>query len=156
MTPMKLQESIVEDLAVLFDGQVFENENGEFVPLNIYKQDYPVPERADAPGVAPCVIVYLDSWAEKEPDGHLEATIIFSVTCVDFDTENQGHEKPLHILQRIYERFYEDPYVGDYFSFAGSWEAHLLNPSDQFGFFGGWAQANFNIPPMQRKGGINS
>lgn len=156
MTPLKLQESIAEDLAVLFKGKTFEDETGAFVPMNIYKQDYPVPESANSPGIAPCIIVYLDSWKEEEPDGHLTATVIFSVTCVDFGSENQGHTKPLHILQQIYERYFEDPYVGGMFRFNGSWEAHLLNPSDQFGFFGGWAETQFIIPPMQRKGGINS
>jgi hypothetical protein len=115
MTPLMLQDFLVDEMKRLFDGFLLKNAKGEMVKLNIYAQHVPIKTQSDKDDKFPYLRVCFTGVEDPNDDEPNQCTIIFFTGICDKSPDKQGHRDVYNILHRIYDhlkrgRFFDDRY----------------------------------------------
>ncbi len=123
MTPIELQDELVDEIGRILDGHAYKSPDGSRVPVNVYAQNLPIRETDDEDDPAPYIIVRLDS---GEDDGSRDSfntvSIVIIIGIWDDALDRQGHRDVMNIIQKIYQRFHEDPDLNRKAIYAGGFE----------------------------------
>ena len=116
VTPVELQQEIVDIIRGLFEHETLNDSTGADRRVSVHMQDLPYKEirtEEDDDRPEPYVIVRLADSSTAEPGAH--PTIRFLVVCCVFDEEpnRQGYRDAVHLMNKIFLRFVEDGVVGN-------------------------------------------
>lgn len=152
MTPLELQDMLVEEFKALFRDWLYKNpKGGERIPLQIFAQHIPINETDDEDVPIPYVIVRL---SQGDDDGTRDSQNTVKLVCIagiwDDDLEAQGHRDILNIIQKIYERFQKNPNLKNRAVYTG--EFHWAAQEDNYyPFYFGACQISFHIAAIRRE-----
>lgn len=117
MTPLMVQQALIDELKEMFKGYEYKNAKGEMVPLNVYMQDTPVQkyvtpeydeesetvdtyeedEESEVP--VPYIIVRLKNGGHTGNYEDPNVINIVLIVCIwDDGLENEGHVSVMNIL----------------------------------------------------------
>lgn len=123
MTPLELQDELVGEMSRILDGYMYRNPEGEYIPINIFAQNIPMNEADSEDDPVPYIIVRLSS---GEDDGSRDSFNTVSVVVIigiwDDSLNSQGHRDVMNIIQKIYQRFHENPDLNRKATYAGGFK----------------------------------
>ena len=153
-----VQDDLVEELKTIFRNMTFPDPRGDLVPLNIYKQDLPIPVAAEMPftvsdedleeGVYdarpeetpfPYIIVRVGKGHIADANGEQRVDVDLLIGVIDRDYKNQGHKEVLNIIQKIYERFAKNVILAKKYECVAPMDWALQEEGSYPYFFGGMA-----------------
>ena len=159
MTPLELQDMLVAEMEKLYHDWLYKNpnydptdpESKERIPLQIFSQHIPITRADSEEDPVPYLIVRLSS---GDDDGSGDSSNVVNVVIIagiwDDDHAAQGHRDILNILQKIYQRFQEDPNLNNKAVYNG--EFHWAAQEDNYyPFYFGACQISFTIPALRRE-----
>lgn len=151
MTPLNLQDDLIEELGSIFAPLLYKTPAGERVPINIYAQHLPIPDTDDDEDPVPYLIVRLQS---GDDDGGRDSSNVVSVVIIagiwDDSSQAQGHRDVMNIVQKIYQRFAEEPNLKNRAAFTGDF--HWQTQEDNYyPYFFGACSMKFNIAAIRRE-----
>lgn len=139
-TPVDLQDAIIIELNEIFKEQCFFDIDGEKTELKVYPQDLPIPQSdddADASfGSVPYAIVKISQGEITEQNTPAETDIIIVLCVYDDEIHKQAYRDVLNIINKIQQRFFKNPYVGN-FRFKPPFKWALQDDKTYPFFFGG-------------------
>lgn len=151
MTPLMLQDALVEEIKKLFAESLFSNPLGELVPINVYPQSLPVEESDDDKDPAPYIIVRLTNGEDTgESDSNHTVKVVIIAGLCDFSKDAQGHRGLLNIFSTIYERFQKKPCLDDKYVYKGHYK-WAVQDDGYYPYFFGAAELSFDIPAIRRE-----
>lgn len=100
-TPQLCQDALIEMLEELFAGKKYNGQQGR-KPLNIYKQDLPVPEDYDADvdtdaAAAPYIVARMTGGAIKDESGPQTVEFSLIVCAYDEGGAREGYATKLYV-----------------------------------------------------------
>lgn len=123
MTPLELQDELVEEMGRILDGYTYKSPDGSRVPINVFAQNLPINESDDEDDPVPYIIVRLDS---GEDDGDRDSFNTVSIVAIigiwDDALDCKGHRDVMNIIQKIYNRFHENPDLNRKAAYAGDFK----------------------------------
>lgn len=123
MTPLELQDELVDEMSRILDGYMYRNPEGEYIPINVFAQNIPMNEADSEDDPVPYIIVRLSS---GEDDGSRDSFNTVSVVVIigiwDDSLNSQGHRDVMNIIQKIYQRFHENPDLNRKATYAGGFK----------------------------------
>jgi hypothetical protein len=145
MTPLMLQDFLVEEMKRLFDESLLKNAKGEMVKLNIYPQYVPVITQSDKddefPYLRVCLTEPLNDPNDEEPN---QCTIIFFTGICDKSPDKQGHRDVYNILYRIYDHLKRGRFFDNRYEVESPFQIRL-EPNDYWPRFFGELETNWII-----------
>lgn len=119
-TPSLCHDALIQMLKELFEGKTFHGQEGQ-KPLNIFKQDLPVPRDVDDDtdtdkACAPYIVVRATD-GEIAGEGQWQ-TVGFDllICCYDTGGDREGYTDVSNIKEDIIQRVCERPYFGGAFT----------------------------------------
>lgn len=119
-TAQLCQDAVVEMLEELFRGKLYNGQEGR-KPLNIFKQDLPIPEDGDDDvdtdqAFAPYTVVRMTGGEIK--DENSPQTVEFSLVICAYDEgkAREGYQDVANIKEDIVQRVCKAPYFGGVFT----------------------------------------
>ena len=154
MTATYLQTAIASDIAKIFEGDLFKNSLGEYVPLNVYEQYLPIRKDEDEPDPVPYVIVRIEQgevsgWTEAQ-----EVRVTLLLGCFDDDTDNIGYKTVLGMIQKIEHRYLKDSMLDNRFMFFmddGHGFEWALQEEESFPYYFGAINMNFRTAAVRKE-----
>ncbi|MCM1412524.1 MAG: hypothetical protein NC305_18570, partial [Lachnospiraceae bacterium] len=123
MTPLELQDELVGEMSRILDGYTYKTPEGKRIPINVFAQNIPMNETDDEDDPIPYIIVRLNS---GEDDGTRDSfntvSIVVIVGIWDDALDAQGHRDVMNIIQKIYQRFHENPDLNRKAAYAGGFQ----------------------------------
>lgn len=172
MVASYLQDDLAAELEKIFENTRLQNPRGELVPVNVYKQELPIPPPTQPPeedydpelieadeGLSdlenqedpfPYAIVRIREGEIKKIDGDqaVEVLIIFGV--IDRDLSNQGYKGVLNLIQLVYERFSKNAILSAKYECVMPIE-WALQDEPSFPYFIGGMTLTFLTHPIRRE-----
>ena len=152
MTPLELQDELVEEMKELFKDYLYRPASSkERVPLQVFPQHIPINETDDEEDPVPYLIVRLSS---GDDDGTRDSNNIVKLVIIagiyDDNLNAQGHRDVMNIIQKIYDRFHKNPNLHDKAAYTG--EFHWAAQEDNYyPFYFGACSIAFNIAAIRRE-----
>lgn len=151
MTPLMLQDELVEEMSRLLDGYLYKTPAGERVPIKVYAQNVPINETDDDEDPIPYVIVRLNSGDDEGTrDSFNIVKLVIIIGIWDDSLDNQGHRDILNIVQKVYERFHENPNLNNKAVYTGDFH-WALQEDTYYPYSFGACSLNFNIAAIRRE-----
>lgn len=151
MTPLELQDELVCEMGRLLSGCTYRTPEGEYIPIHVFAQNIPVNEMEDEDDPVPYLIVRLDS---GEDDGTRESfntvSIVVIVGIWDDALDAQGHRDVMNIIQKIYQRFHENPDLNRKAVYAGDFKWAIQNDT-YYPYTFGACHIKFRIAAVRRE-----
>lgn len=152
MTPLDLQDELVEEMSRILDGYTYKTPGGERIPINVFSQNIPLNETDDEEDPVPYMIVRLNS---GEDDGTRDSFNTVSVVVIvglwDDALDLQGHRDLMNIIQKVYQRFQATPYLRNKkAAYAGEFKWALQDDS-YYPYNFGACHMKFNIAAVRRE-----
>lgn len=151
MTPLELQDELVDEMSIILDGYTYKTPEGERIPIHIFAQNIPMNETDDEADPVPYIIVRLSS---GEDDGTRDSfntvSIVIIVGIWDDDLDSQGHRDLTNIIQKIYQRFHEDPDLNKKAVYAGEFKWAIQDDS-YYPYNFGACHMKFHIAAVRRE-----
>lgn len=124
----------------------------EWVPMNVFSQNIPVPESGDDEWDP---VPYIQVRLIKGSDANVsESKYIIKVTVImgiwDDDKNAQGHRELLNIINLVYERFAKNPCLDNKYVYEGGFEWDIQEDGYYPYYFGAF-NMNFAIPAIRRE-----
>lgn len=120
MTPLELQDELVGEMSRILDGYTYKTPDGNRIPINVFAQNIPMNETDDEEDPIPYIIVRLSS---GEDDGTRDSfntvSVVFIIGIWDDSLDAQGYRDAMNIIQKIYQRFHENPDLNRKALYAG-------------------------------------
>lgn len=147
MTVFQLQQDLAEEIETILSDMRFKNPAGSMVQMRAYCQDIPkrkqeikkgalMPDEEETEDPYPFCIVKMESggiFSEAQ-----KVSVMLIIATYNDDTQNQGQQELLNVIQRIAERFIKDPVLKDRYRMdqkAGiNW---ILDDEDRYPYFVG-------------------
>ena len=119
MTALQLQDELAKEVERILDDMLFEDVNGNPAKMKAYQQELPKRKQEVKKGAImdeesgedpyPYCIVRIDSGNLRmlQDTQKVKTDMVFGIINNDF--ERQGHRAVLNIIQKITERFVQDP-----------------------------------------------
>lgn len=155
MTPLELQDALVEELTNLFKGRIYKAppaEDGTPQPdkeLSVYAQDLPMPE-TDSDDPVPYIIVRISKGEDSgEKDSENTITVVVVAAVWDNDVNQQGYRGMANILQAIYHRFHVNPHLKGA-RYSGNWNMRYQE-DNYYPYYFGACTLDFVIPAVRRE-----
>lgn len=152
MTPLELQDELCEELKRLFSDYAYKKPGStERVSLSVFPQHIPINETDDEEDPVPYLIVRLVSGDDDGTrDSFNQVSLLVIVGIFDDDLQAQGHRDVLNIIQKIYQRFHENPNLNNKAAYTG--EFHWAAQEDNYyPFFFGACSITFSIAALRRE-----
>lgn len=151
MTPLMLQDELVEEVKNLLSGHLYKTPAGECIPINVYPQNLPVNETDDDADPIPYVIVRLNSGEDKsEGDSNNTVKLVLIIATWDDALNNQGYRDVLNIIQKIYHRFEMNPNLNGVGVFNGAFK-WAIQDDNYYPYNFGACELNFHIAAVRRE-----
>ncbi len=151
MTPLELQDELVEEMSRILDGCTYKTPNGKRIPINVFPQNIPMNETDDEADPVPYIIVRLSS---GEDDGGRDSFNTVSVVVIvgiwEDSLEAQGDRDVLNIIQKIYQRFHENPDLNKKAAYAGEFR-WAMQDNDYYPYSIGACHMKFQIAAVRRE-----
>lgn len=151
MTPLMLQDELVEELKCLFKDYLYKAPSGEDVHINVYPQNIPIQETDDEEDPIPYIIVRLnrgDDMGTRDSFNVVKVVIIIGVW--DGTLDAQGHRDVSNIIQKIYERFQKNPDLRSIAYYDGDFN-WTLQDDNYYPYSFGACSMNFRIAAIRRE-----
>ncbi len=151
MTPLMLQDELVEEIKRLLNDYLYKSPAGERVPMQVFPQTIPVNETDDEEDPIPYVIVRLNSGDDAgNRDSNNVVKLVIIIGIWDDALEAQGHRDVMNIIQKIYQRFHENPNLNNKAVYSGdfSW---ALQEDGYYPYSFGACTLNFHIAAIRRE-----
>ncbi len=151
MTPVMLQDELVEEIKRLLSNSSFKTPAGERAPMNVFAQSIPVNETDDDEDPIPYVIVRLNSGDDPGTrDSNHTVKLVVIVGIWDDALDNQGHRDVLNVVQKIYHRFQTNPNLNNKAVHSGdfSW---ALQEDGYYPYSFGACSLSFHIAAIRRE-----
>lgn len=152
MTPLDLQDELVEEVGRILDGYLYETPDGNRIPIHVYSQKLPITdEDEDETSIFPYIIVRLNNGNDNgTKDSFNVVNVVLIVGVVDDAREQQGYRYCMNIYQKIYQRFEQNPNLNGRAVFDGDF--HWANQEDDYyPYYFGACTLNFRIPAIRRE-----
>lgn len=119
-TPQLCQDALIEMLRALFDGKLYNGQEGQKA-LRIFKQDLPIPEELDTDAdtdVAHAPYIVVRMTGGEIADDKSPQTVEFSMIICAYDTgaDRAGFQDVANIKEAIIQRACSAPYFGGAFT----------------------------------------
>ena len=119
-TPQLCQDALVDMLRELFDGKLFNGQQGRKA-LKVYKQDLPIPENNDEDvdldaAAAPYVVVVMTGGQIPDDDGPQLVEFSLTICAYDEGVNREGFQDVANIKEDIVQRVCTRPYFGGAFT----------------------------------------
>lgn len=151
MTPLMLQDELVEEMKRLLDGYLYKTPVGERVPMNVYPQSIPINETDDDEDPIPYVIVRLNSGDDPGTrDSNNTVKLVIIIGIWDGNLDAQGHRDVMNIIQKVYERFHTDPNLNNKAVYGGDFH-WVMQEDSYYPYFFGACSLNFHIAAIRRE-----
>ena len=151
MTPLMLQDELVEEMKRLFSDYLYKTPMGEHVPINVFAQNIPVNETDEDVDPIPYLIVQLSSGQDDGTrDSFNTVKVVFIAGIWDETTEAQGHRDLLNIFYKIYERFQKNPNLNKKAVYTGAFN-WALQDDNYYPFSFGACSLSFHIAAIRRE-----
>ena len=151
MTPLMLQDELVEEMKRLFSDYLYKNSLGERVQIKIFAQDIPVKETDDDEDPIPYIIVRLKSGSDlgtRDSNNTVDLLIIGGIW--DGGLDSQGHRDLMNIFQKVYERFQTNPNLNNKAVYSGNFN-WALQDDNYYPYSFGACSLSFNIAAIRRE-----
>lgn len=151
MTPLMLQDELVEEMKRLFADYLYKNSLGERVPIKVYAQNIPIQQNDDEEDPVPYIIVRLNSGNDpgtRDSNNTVKLVIIGGVW--DGEKEAQGHRDLMNIFQKVYERFQTTPNLNNKAVYCGDFN-WALQDDNYYPYSFGACSLSFNIAAIRRE-----
>lgn len=150
MNPLILQDELIEELKLMFDGMEFKNTLGERTGLNIFAQNTPMLKSDEEIEPVPYIIVHLNDGEQKvRGDSFNIVSIALVISIYDVDSSNQGHRKVVNMIYKIQERFSKNAALKTA-SFTGDFNWTVMD-TETYPYFFGACEMSFYIPSIRRE-----
>lgn len=151
MTPLMLQDELVEEMKRLFADYLYKAPTGDCVSINVYPQNIPVNETDDDEDPIPYLLVRLNSGKDDGTrDSFNVVRVLFIAGVWDDSNESQGHRDLMNIFQKIYERFQTNPNLNGKAAYTGEFE-WALQDDNYYPYSFGACTLSFNIAAIRRE-----
>ena len=151
MTPLELQDELVGEMSRILDGYTYKTPEGERIPINVFAQNIPMAETDDENDSIPYIIVRLSS---GEDDGTRDSINTVSIVVVvgiwDDALDAQGHRDVMNIIQKIYQRFHENPGLNGKAVYTGEFK-WAIQEDDYYPYNFGACYMKFQIAAIRRE-----
>ena len=152
MTPEKLQQDLVKELATLFSNLEFKDTDNKVVPMNFYKQMLPQRESEDEKEPFPwCVVKLRDNevTGSKDMEQKQDVELWFGIYYDNLDGQYQ--HMMLTMFEKVKKRFLTDPTLSEFY--AEPKILSLLNEEDAktYPFYFGAMALTFLMPNYERE-----
>lgn len=151
MTPLVLQDELVEEMKRLLSNYLYKTPAGGRIPINVYAQNIPVNETDEDEDPIPYIIVRLNSGDDDGTrDSFNKVKLVIIIGIWDDSLDNQGHRDILNIVQKVYERFHTNPNLNNKAVYAGEFN-WALQDDTYYPYSFGACSLNFNIAAIRRE-----
>ena len=151
MTPLMLQDDLVEEIRRIFEGCRYREPSGNCVPVNVFAQNIPVNQTDEEDEPFPYIIVRLGSGSDSgKGDSFNTVDISMVIGTWDDSADAQGHRDVMNMIQKIYERFHEAPCLNGRAVYTGEFE-WVMREDLYHPYFFGACGMSFNIPAIRRE-----
>lgn len=151
MTPLMLQDALVEEIKNLFAEDRFKAPGDRMVPINVFSQSLPIQESDEDEDPVPYIIVRLSKGIDEgTAESNNTVKLVVIVGLYDMDPNAQGHRDLLHVIGTLYERFQKKPCLAGKYVFTGAFE-WAIQEDGYFPYYFGVAEMLFNIPAIRRE-----
>ena len=148
MIPMDLQKELKERLEQEFADKLFENPNGELVPIQIFEQHLPQKQKEDL-SLYPYIIIQLNNGTQANETAAEGIKVVFLIGVFQEDSENQGYRNVVRVINRISSNLKQNPTVKRQFQLNYPYDWALYDEDVAPYFFGG-IETTWNVPTFSR------
>lgn len=151
MTPLDLQDELVEELKRLLSDYLYKAPSGERVPINVYPQSIPINETDDEEDPIPYIIVRLNSGNDDGTrDSNNTVKLVIIIGLWDDALDAQGHRDVANIIQKIYHRFQTNPNLNGKAVYSGAFD-WALQEDNYYPYSFGACSLSFHIAAIRRE-----
>ena len=151
MTPLMLQDALIEELKDIFKDYLYKTPQGKRIPINVYAQNLPVNETDDDADPVPYMIVRLKSGEDKGTvDSGNTVTLVIVISTWDDALDNQGHRDAMNIIQKIQHRFQSNPNLNGKGFFSGEFN-WAMQDDNYYPYSFGACSLKFTIAAIRRE-----
>lgn len=151
MTPLVLQNELVEEMRELFKDYTYKTPAKERVSLNVYAQHIPINETDDEEDPVPYLIVRLNNGNDDGSQCSFnEVNLVMVVGIFDDDKDAQGHRDVMNIIWKIYERFHRNPNLNGKAVYNGAFH-WAVQEDNYYPYYFGACSISFNIAAIRRE-----
>ncbi len=151
MTPLMLQDGLVEEMKRLLKGYRYKTPAGEHVPIKVFPQSIPVNETEDDEDPIPYIIVRLKSGNDDgTQDSFNTVEVVIIIGIWDDALDSQGHRDVMNIIQKVYERFHKNPSLNNKAVYSGGFN-WAMQEDGYYPYFFGACSLKFRIAAIRRE-----
>lgn len=152
MTPVELQDALVEEIKKIFKNYAYKTPaGGKRVPVNVYPQSIPINETDEEEDPVPYIIVRLST---GDDDGSQESfndvNIVIIIGLWDDDMKAQGYRDVMSIMWKIYERFHRNPNLDNKAIYKGKFH-WMVQEDNYYPYYFGACSISFHIAAIRRE-----
>lgn len=151
MTPINLQQAIIDDLKKLLTNKVYRNESDIYERLKVYSQDLPVEsnrEDTDENNFPYVIVRLIDGEMDNlEP---YEVEVLFLIGVYDKNADRQGYRDVMHVINVILERYGKQAVLDSKYTakYPFNW---ALQDTDTHPYYFGGVEITFELPAIKRE-----
>lgn len=151
MTPLELQDELVEEISRILAGCTYKTSKGNSIPINVFPQALPICEADEEEDPFPYIIVRLRSGEDEGGgDSFNTVSVIVIVGMWDNDLSAQGHRDVMNVIQKIYQRFQANPDLNRKAVYAGDFQ-WALDEDPEYPYSFGACYMKFCIAAIRRE-----
>lgn len=149
MIPTDLQSSLRNRIIKIFEGDLFKNPDGVYVPMQVFEQHLPQKESKEQ-NFYPYVIVQLNTGEQKAELEQHKAPILFIIGVYYDGKDNQGHKEVMGIINKLFENFSKFPMQDKRYEidFPLRWGLH---EEDVAPYYYGAVETTWKLPTFRRQ-----
>lgn len=149
MTPFYLQQDLKIELERLFANFNLKSPDGEYKKINVFEQNLPISnDEEDDP--YPYIIVKITKGEIKDLYSNNTVQLMLIIGTYDDSNEANGHKDVFNIIQKIFERFRENPNLSNKYVIQDSFE-FALSEEDTWPYYFGGIEIGFDIHTIERE-----
>lgn len=151
MTPVMLQEELMDEFSKLTEEMRFKMPGGGYGKMGIYAQDIPILENQEQEEPFPYLIVRLINGTDSgDSDSKNTVHLVIIIGIWDDALDAQGHRDIMNVVGKIYERFSKNPYLNEKAVYSGGFEWKLQDDA-YYPYYFGACMVSFTIPAIRRE-----
>lgn len=147
MIPTLLQDCLVDEMKVLFNGILFKNEKNEKVPLNVYPQNLPVKKNPDDDNHFPFLIIRIADGEGQDEESDDTCRILFIAGICDDDEKYQGYKDIANIIEKIRQHLFRQRVFDSKYEIVYPYNWAIQDDDEYPHYFGG-IDTNWIVPKV--------
>lgn len=151
MTPLELQSELADEVGRILEGYTYKTPTRERIPMRVFEQSLPKNETDDEEDPIPYVIVRLNSGEDEGTrDSFNTVSLVAIIGTWDDSREAQGYRDVMNIIQKIYQRFHENPDLNRKAVYAGDFK-WAVQEDNYYPYSFGACSMKFHIAAVRRE-----